>query len=337
MPPLLPSWLRRSPPGPLTRRGLLASDLWVDQPDAHRRIAALLAAGEVDEERAARLGQFVDEGFTTFPLEGPPERFAAVAGDVERAWRERPGDLAYAYHSGLKLFPLADEEAERRPSYRIADFHSFSEAARDLFLDRRIFEHVELIFGTPAVATQSLTFEFGSQQELHRDPVHVQMSPPAHLTAAWIALEDIDPRCGPLTYVPGSHRLPYFRFADGDYRFHAGHHGEAEVRRAAEFDARECRGAALARVAFTPRRGEVLLWHHSLLHGGSVPEDPALTRRSFVVHFTTLGDYPRLRQTVLVPDPAGGPPRSRTFGTDRLLTAEGARGFDNPLRGYAPG
>ena len=326
--------LTPEPTGPLTKKGLLVSDLWVDQPDAHQHLAGLERAGNVSAARAAQLRQFIDQGFTTFRLDIADSVLDEVVAAIDRAWRERPRDLAYAYHSGLKLFPLADEAAERKPSYRIADLHSYAEAACSLYLSREIFAFLELVFNESAVATQSLTFEYGSQQELHRDPVHVQMSPASHLLAAWIALEDISPACGPLTYVPGSHHLPYYRFPDGDYRLHAGRHGADEVKAAAAFDLRECERAGLSRIAFTPKKGEVLIWHHSLLHGGSVPEDPSLTRRSFVVHYTTRAHYPRQRQNVLVPGAPGEAPKSRTFGTDTLLEVEGARGFDNPLRGH---
>jgi ectoine hydroxylase-related dioxygenase (phytanoyl-CoA dioxygenase family) len=182
-----------------------------------------------------------------------------------------------------------------------------------------------------------LTFEYGSQQALHRDPVHVHNYPPSHLAAAWIALEDIGPDCGPLTYVPGSHRLPYYQFQPGEYRLHHGHHGEPDIARALEFDLRQCRQHGLAAEAFTCKRGDVLIWHHSLLHGGSLPTDPSLTRKSFVIHFSTLANYKRLRQTILeyVPDAAGNlTERTRSFGTDRLLVRDGCHGFDNPLRGY---
>ena len=59
-----------------------------------------------------------------------------------------------------------------------------------------------------------------------------------------------------------------------------------------------------------------------------------------MIHFSTLGDYRRARQTVLVPGP-DGEAKSRSFGTDKILTSAGppetsaARGFDNPLSGNA--
>jgi ectoine hydroxylase-related dioxygenase (phytanoyl-CoA dioxygenase family) len=325
------------PSGPLTREGLLASDLWLDQPDAHAQIAQRLAAGTHTGEQAEKLRCFVDRGYLTLALDLADEVYADVWAAVERLWREKPWSVAFAYHSPLKVFALADEARDRRPSCRIADLHSESSGALALYLNRQIFDYVELIWGQPAVATQSLTFEYGSQQALHRDPVHVHTSPPSHLVAAWIALEDIGPRCGALTYIPGSHRLPYWRDAKGDYRLHQASHGEAEIRAALDFDLAQCARRGLAPELFTCRRGEVLIWHHSLLHGGSPPEDPALTRKSFVVHFSTQANYKRLRQTVLEParDAAGNlVERSHTFGTDRLLERDGCRGFDNPLRNY---
>ena len=56
-----------------------------------------------------------------------------------------------------------------------------------------------------------------------------------------------------------------------------------------------------------------------------------------MVHYSSLAHYKRHRQnvTLYIPGPDGTErPRSRTFGTDRILTREGCRGFDNPLRGY---
>ncbi len=341
MSPILPRIFRSSAKpkaaGPLTRDGLLASDLWLDQPDAHAEIGRRLAAGALRAEQAEKLRHFVDRGYLTLSLDQPQAVYDDVWRTVERLWREKPWNVAYAYHSPLRVFALADEARDRRPSVRIADLHSASEGALALYLERQIFDYVELIWGQPAVATQSLTFEYGSQQALHRDPVHVHTSPPSHLVAAWIALEDIGERCGALTYIPGSHRLPYWRDARGDYRLHQAGHGEKEIRAALDFDLEQCARRGLSPELFTCRRGEVLIWHHSLLHGGSPPADPALTRKSFVVHFSTLANYKRLRQTVVEParDEAGKPiERSHTFGTDRLLERDGCRGFDNPLRDY---
>ncbi len=329
---------REDPAIPLSRQGVLKSDLWLDQPDALAQIAARERKGEIGREQAEKLRHFVERGYLTFEIDLSESAARALEADVDHLWRDKPWDVAFAYQSGLKLFPLADPARDRRPSVRIADLHSVSATAAGLYLDREIHAWVDLIFGRPGVATQSLHFEYGSQQALHRDPIHVHTSPPSHLLAAWVALEDIGPDCGPLNYVPGSHRLPYYEFEPGDHRFDHGRHAPERLQQALAHDLEQAAKKNLRPEPFLCRRGGVLLWHHSLLHGGSTPVDPALTRKSFVIHFSTLGNYRRARQNVLVPGP-DGQPKSRSFGTDKILTSGGsveastARGFDNPLSG----
>lgn len=328
-----------APAGPLTGEGLLASDLWIDQPDAHDRIAALLRKGEIGEEQAANLRDFVDRGYMKFASGLPAGVCDRLREDVERVWKEKPADLAWARLGAMRSFALADESVERKPSYRIADLHSHSEAALETYLNRTVFGYVERLLGRPAVATQSLFFEFGSQQGLHRDPVFVQTKPPSHLVAAWVALEDIGPRCGPLIYVPGSHRLPYYQFEPGQFLFDQAKYGQQEAQAMAEFDRRQAEEHGLETETFTCKQGDVLIWHHSLLHGGSVVEDPSLTRRSFVIHFSTRDHYKVRRQRLveLVPGPGGQPvERPRIFETERVLVHDGCHGFDNPVRGYQP-
>jgi len=328
-----------APAGPLTAEGLLASELWVDRPDALGRLAAWERKGEVAPEEAAALSRFVEKGFLTFDAGLPAPLFDEIQADVERAWRERPPDLAWTREGPLRSFAEADPARDRGPSCRIADLHSHSRAARALYLWKPIFAYVERILGEPAVATQSLYFEYGSQQALHRDPVFVQTKPPSALVAAWIALEDIHPESGPLVYVPGSHRLPYYQLSPGEHRFDHRRHGAAESEAMAAFDREQVEKAGLPTEVLTCRRGEVLLWHHSLLHGGSVVADPRRTRKSFVVHFSTLAGYRLRRQNLLetVRGEDGRPvERQRICETETVLEEDGCRGFDSPLRGYRP-
>jgi len=334
-------WKRRAAEaaGPLTADGLLASDLWVDRPDALERLAAWQRKDEVGAAEAADLRRFVADGYLTFDADIPAPLFDDLQADVDRVWREKPADLAWTREGPLRSFAAADPARDRGPSYRIADLHSHSPAARALYLWKPIFAYVERILGQRAVATQALYFEYGSQQPLHRDPVFVQTKPPSALVAAWIALEDVHPASGPLVYVPGSHRLPYYQFAPGEHRFDHRRHGAAESAAMAAFDREQVAAAGLPTETLTCRRGEVLLWHHSLLHGGAVVADPARTRKSFVVHFSTLADYRLRRQNLIeeVPGEDGRPvERQRIFETETVLEEDGRHGFDSPLRGYRP-
>jgi ectoine hydroxylase-related dioxygenase (phytanoyl-CoA dioxygenase family) len=325
---------RGRPADGLTAAGLLASDLWLDQPDALRQIERRQKRGEIDDAQATALASFAERGFLTLPLMPPPDA-AGIEACVEELWQRRPADVAYAYRSPLRRLSTADPVAHRRPSCRIADLHAVCAPARDLFLHPQLFTMVELILGQPAVAVQSLYFEFGSQQPLHRDPVHVYTTPASHLLASWVALEDIRPGSGELVYVPGSHQLPYYQFSPGDHRFDHGRHSDADALAAQEFELAQCSAAGLQVESFLPRRGEALIWHASLLHGGGELRDETLTRKSFVVHYSSAANYPRVKRAVEEPVPgADGAPvmRSRIHETEELLVEGSRRGFASPLR-----
>jgi hypothetical protein len=47
--------------------------------------------------------------------------------------------------------------------------------------------------------------------------------------------------------------------------------------------------ARYPRQTFTPNRGSALFWHGMLVHGGAPIEDPASTRKSFVIHYMPEG------------------------------------------------
>jgi ectoine hydroxylase-related dioxygenase (phytanoyl-CoA dioxygenase family) len=185
------------------------------------------------------------------------------------------------------------------------------------------------------VAVQSLYFEFGSEQTLHRDPVVVPTRSHGHLLAAWIALEDIGAESGALVYVPGSHRLPYFEFAPGQYQFDGRTMGH-RVAEALAFDEEQCARHGLHPRLFTAQKGQVLFWHAGLRHGGGPVTGPGATRRSLVVHYTSRRTYGARSITVCERvRGAGGAieERCRVMETTALLGEGAARGFDNPMRG----
>lgn len=333
-----------NPPAPPTSGeigpdGLLRSDLWLDRPDAPEEIARRRANGEISAEEAANLERFWRDGFFVFRPEVDDGLFDALDRDVDRLWEEQPPWVAYAYGSLLTRFSGRDGD-KRLPASRIADLHEFSTPALELYLHPRLFRYVELILGQPALATQSLYFQWGSQQALHRDPIHVRMTPPNHLVAAWVALEDIQPGCGELCYVPGSHRLPYYEFEPGRYAFDHHKDTEEQVLAGQQWDLDRCAEAGLEAVPLRCRRGECLVWHHSLLHGGSYPTTPGITRKSFVVHYTSRANMAATKNTYLDPyarpEPGEPDPPVRVYPSDRTHRLGDREGFVSPLLDRLP-
>jgi phytanoyl-CoA hydroxylase len=301
--------------------------IWLDDERAHDAIGERLAGGSITPEEASNLRKFADDGYVILDIGVSAADAGQFDRDVDRLWRERPANVSVAYDSPPLRFSESIEAAQRKPRYRIHDMHSVSETALRLYLDARLQRYAELILGEPVVATQSLYFEFGSQQGLHRDSIVVPTPIFGHLLASWIALEDIDPASGPLVFVPGSHKLPMYDFGGGQYVFDYTSFGEKEVRAAMQFHDDEMARAGLVEKQFLPRRGEVLIWHSALLHGGAPPQNENRTRKSFVVHYSTQHKHPTRSIALL----EGG--RHQVWTTDKVISRGGARGFGNPLDG----
>src|SRR4051812_5653899 len=173
--------LREPGGGPLE----LQSDLWLDQPDAHERIEKRLVAGLISPDEAARLHTFVDSGFLTFSIDLDAGFCEAFDRDVSGFWDDPPADLAVSPPTPMGPTSFRDWDGRvKAPGYRIPDMHSHSERALDIYLPPQLFRMVELIYGEPAISFQSLYFEYGSQQALHRDPMFVVTNPAAHLLAS---------------------------------------------------------------------------------------------------------------------------------------------------------
>lgn len=317
----------------------LPSTLWVDRPDALRHAQSLRESGRISHDDELHLRRFIDDGYTVLDLNLSDSTFDQMERDVDGLWKTKPWDVAYAYTGPAYPMAYSDEQRERRPKSRIHDMHSASETALGLYLQPQLFRFVNLILGEEPVSFQSLYFQFGSEQVIHRDPVVVPTAQPGHLVAAWIALEDIHPGSGELLYVPGSHRLPYFEFSPGEWQFDAYRMGEKEIAAAKEWDRRICAERGLETKAFTPRRGQALVWHASLMHGGGSVEGEGRTRRSFVVHYSTRSTYRTRAITIHEKHTAADgstTEQPRVVGTDEILAANGCVGLDNPMRGFVP-
>ena len=140
---------------------------------------------------------------------------------------------------------------------------------------------------------QTIMAHKGSQQGAHSDSIHMTTYPIGYLSAAWIAFEDIHPDSGPLVFYPGSHRLPYVfskdvGISEADFKKH-GYSSYSEkyepyIRRLVE-------ERRIEPHYFHAKRGDVLIWHANLIHGGSMRRNIQLSRKSLVCHFFVKGAF----------------------------------------------
>jgi ectoine hydroxylase-related dioxygenase (phytanoyl-CoA dioxygenase family) len=142
--------------------------------------------------------------------------------------------------------------------------------------------------------------------------------PLGYLTAAWIAFEDIHPDSGPLVFYPGTHRLPYVfskdvKISEEDFKSdgYAPYHAKYEpyIRKLVE-------ERGIMPHYFQAKKGDVLIWHANLVHGGSPRAELSYTRKAVVCHFFVKGAF-------VYHDLAASRSRQQYIGTCLLRDEEG--------------
>jgi phytanoyl-CoA hydroxylase len=169
-------------------------------------------------------------------------------------------------------------------NYRVANLHLRSKAMRRIGLTRAFHEAAGNFFGAPSTIYTSLYFKHGSQQSPHIDTPFFWTRPFNFFVGVWVALEDVAEQAGPLIYYPGSHRLFDSEQALRDVFEKAGQdvHGMFALMR--DDVEQHCKPQKVV-----IEKGDAVIWHPGLMHGGSPATQASLTRHSNVFHFAPLG------------------------------------------------
>lgn len=304
---------------------------WIDRDDAafEATLATLRTAGSATDGDASNLRFFREHGWLVLEQAVPHALIDAVLGDVESAWHDLPPQLVWrrGLDAPVRMDEMAREPGFREASVRYLDFHNASEAAAEIMMLPAVLRFAGLCFGEKIAAMQTLLFENGTQQTEHQDFAYVHSLRPACLMGAWVALEDVQAGAGPLFYWDRSHReVPKYVFEDGTVIVDG---LGPQVYAFSEYLGKTCRERGLEHMVFTPKKGDLLIWHSALVHGGMPRNDLALTRRSMVSHYTTQAAYPYDRRT------PNEPPRSVERNGGVYYGARGAEHVENryPLPG----
>ncbi|HJL17569.1 MAG TPA: phytanoyl-CoA dioxygenase family protein [Sandaracinaceae bacterium LLY-WYZ-13_1] len=288
--------------------------LWTDVSNAPEVIAGQRALGWLDPEEGALLEAWVRDGYVILRDAVDRATVDALRRGVEAVWDGgAPGVWAEVHGAdGLRFEPA--RPAHRRERTKLLDLHAHLDAARRAAFARPLRRFLHRVFSRPALAFQSLYFERGVEQPLHRDTAYVRVSSPVEMVAAWIALEPIRAGSGELELYAGSHELPEELF-DGSKWMPRPWDQLAPQEYSAQLR-RRCEAAGLRYERFIARPGDVLIWAADLVHGGSRDPDPALTRRSLVVHYCPTSAYP-------IYDGPSGPRREHAPGCSYTFALRG--------------
>jgi len=185
-------------------------------------------------------------------------------------------------------FSDAPNDARFKP-YKLNDLYLSQDTIRQLIVGQRLAPILgELLVGFPMVCN-TLNFEFGSQQDYHFDTFYMPSPTPNKMVASWIALEDATPNNGPLSYYPGSHKISPYQFSNGSTLV-----VNEEMESFKNYIYSEIEQRQLKPEILMAEKGDVLIWHSQLFHGGSKINDKSKTRKSLVTHYFTNEDFPDL-------------------------------------------
>jgi phytanoyl-CoA hydroxylase len=176
------------------------------------------------------------------------------------------------------------------PSYgRYMQLAKLSPAIASVSKDPKLIELCKILLDGDIAFFQSINFLKGSEQQTHSDSFHMTTYPEGGLLGIWIALEDVDADQGPLHYYPGSHNLPYFMndsFGNEGNRLML---GKLNYPPYASMIQEKIKENGFQKQVFHAEKGDLLIWHANLLHGGEKHNNHELSRKSLVLHYMKKG------------------------------------------------
>jgi len=244
------------------RRDLSLDKMWFLQDGGAR-----LAESRLDTLVKKSLEELGTNGITVLRSNVPPE----ICDDVVRDFRNY-----------CKGHPESENFKDQHSLYeRLASLHLISEAARRIAFNPSVAKILEAAFQKPFVVVGSLYFDKGSTQSIHRDTPAFFTNPLNHYFGVWTALEDIAPGTGPLVYYLKGHTVA----PDEDLIRNASINSQNYFKVVVD----ECRRSGLELVEYYPKKGDTLIWHPALPHGGAPIQKPGVSRRSIVFHYIPRG------------------------------------------------
>jgi len=250
-------------------------------------MAEAFRAGRLSADERARLEDFATKGFTVFERCVEPETIDALVADIRRI-KDHPGRFVTTDHRNNRPYRYSDETFDEFES--AFDLYVNFESARRVCFHRTLLSFLDLLFESPPLAFQQLLFQRSNQHSVHQDTAYVCLEDPLQMVASWVALEDVVPGRGELTYYEGSHRIPHRFFSDGSKRF-SPERDDADAARRHILES--CERLGCVKRDFHAKKGDVLIWAADLAHGSNPRTRPeAETRLSLVTHYCPVTTRP---------------------------------------------
>lgn len=274
-----------NPAAPPSRFG----GMWTDSGNAMDLLRGKHTLGLVSDDQAALLEAWIRDGYVILKGALSSEVLERAARDLERAYSDEPTGTIFDCVDALPRISTYLPHHREVPA-KALDTHWLFSTTRDAIFAPALVDFIQSVFERRPMATQTLGFWRGSQQDCHQDSAYVSYTLNMHFCASWIAFEDVTPGAGELFYYPGSHKLPDYTYPDGLKNIiDSGRlYPDAPISTAISDHTAHLPGRAeavgLKRQTFLAKAGDALIWSADLAHGG-MPISTEVTRKSLVTHY----------------------------------------------------
>ena len=176
------------------------------------------------------------------------------------------------------IHEIYEKHPENKNASRIADAWKQHDIIGYLAFNKKIMNILSHLYNRKPVPFQTLNFYVGTEQKIHSDQIHFCSDPVNLMCGVWIALEDVSMDSGPLIYYPGSHKLPFYTMQR--LKIKPGNYAEYEKKMQQKIN----KSGIIPEYGII-KKGDIIIWHANLIHGGSKRNNINLTRKSVVIHY----------------------------------------------------
>lgn len=167
---------------------------------------------------------------------------------------------------------------------RLYNLHIESLNVMNLLLSDKLMDLLDTYFNKKTALNSCIYFEEGSQQCIHRDTPYFWSNPnEGEFVGVWFALEDSNINNGKLEYYTHGHKIKLdpIEFSNNyisepTYKLFEIYGKDIE---------NLCKINNLSKESPDISKGDIIIWHADLPHGGSIINDNSLTRHSLVAHY----------------------------------------------------
>jgi len=173
---------------------------------------------------------------------------------------------------------------------RLYNLNLTSENLNKLLFDDKLMKILDKYFNHRTALNSTIFFHEGSQQPIHRDTPYFWSEPNGgKFVGVWFALEDIDATNGKLEYFPKGHKIKvdYVKFANENQNMSPKNLSDSF----GNYIHALCIKEGLNLVSPDIKKGDVIIWHAELPHGGTKITEIGKTRYSCVAHYLPENSY----------------------------------------------